>query len=641
MKKHLLLFSFLILAIVLLRLIFNAPEKEKYVDEVLPASFAIVKLDDDYQIVDDTLDFDFQYPQIEKFVHTPLRQMSMEGEVVRKHESFLKYYQSYLHSENPNAREIGFLALGMYYSVLGEGEVSLEYFNRLEGFYDHDLVVYWRGRSLALEGAYLDASLLIEESLERQIYEDSCKKYLIVASLASEDWGAAYNLIQNYPETKQYLSEGEYLKLLKANVSSLEFFVEKVGIDVFKFPFYASLFVAIIWFFLLISLNIFEARIFPAVFATLALSALSTLFLTEFLYKFYGISLLQVSPSDYFVYYVMVVGVVEELVKGIPFIVCYLIFRPKDSVAILLMAGMSGLAFSFIENITYLDKYGHNIVSVRGFSPTIVHVVLTSFLAYAVIYNRFYKKKLVGLYLLMAFAASAFLHGVYDYFLEIDDGVRDTSSLSIVLVLVLIFIYGMILGNSLNVSSNFYYDKSLRLKNRVWRFLAGLFAIEMFEYASVLYYSGVQSSDLWLIVNFFKVIFVVFLISHIITYKDLIKGRWHIFNLCPFYNRTHLNKLMTMSGKLVVSDQEHVFKPVARVVDRAYNSAYIALAGLDIPKFVGKTPVLYFFSSGIQKAKLGYFNEKGDFIKYKEVKIKLDEQDCYKKSRQKEEGSQA
>ncbi|HEX8546622.1 MAG TPA: PrsW family glutamic-type intramembrane protease [Cytophagaceae bacterium] len=632
MHKHFLLFFSMILMVLLMRYAFNSQKKE-YTIHVLPSSYSVIKLDDNYKLIKDTLSLAYHYPQIEKFIFTPKKQVTLEGPLVRNDSSFLNYYRSYLYSSDTQAVYIGNIAYGMYYVSMNRGKVALQYLPGILYKINQDSLNYWTAKAYALNGNFSSAYGLFKLCLQSNYQPDSCKKYIMMASLKSGDLKLAYDIINKYPGVDMYLHEHERLQILKANMSPLKFFINSLSIEAQKFHFYAALFVALIWLGMLLSLNIFDAKLYGPILLVLILSILSTLFLTEFLYRVYGDDFIKADRSDLLFYCIVVIGVVEELVKALPFLVAILLVRPKDSMTLLLMASVSGLAFSFLENIMYIGRYGIESVSIRGFNPTMLHIILTSNFAVAITYSRWVKSKFTLLWIIAAFLFSAILHGLYDYFLYLNSGgqFQSIANLSYLISLILVGLFGFFVANSLSISRHFSYQKSLNLNFRLYIFLGGLFAIEMFEYANVLYYTGIEKADMWLVLNVVKIIFTVYLIAYLITYKDLVKGRWSIFNAIPFQNNTILNKIFSGRATLIIGEKEYPLILLERFSDKENKSQYIKLQNIGLSDFKEKDLVLHFekvyshIFRSTESAILGYFNNAGNYIKIKYVKVKVDE----------------
>lgn len=116
-----------------------------------------------------------------------------------------------------------------------------------------------------------------------------------------------------------------------------------------------------------------------------------------------------------FLYSVLIIGVIEEAVKILPFLLIVLRFRefdePMDGI---IYASFIALGFSALENIYYLDSLTTTQAYARGFAGPVVHIVFASIWGY-----RIGKARLLGQPLLPAVVAAltitAVLHGIYDF----------------------------------------------------------------------------------------------------------------------------------------------------------------------------------------------------------------------------------
>ena len=116
-----------------------------------------------------------------------------------------------------------------------------------------------------------------------------------------------------------------------------------------------------------------------------------------------------------FAYAVLVIGVIEEVVKVIPFMLVVLRFKEFDEpIDGIIYASFIALGFAAVENLHYLQFVDRTEAYLRGFAAPVVHIVFASFWGYHI--GRAY---LQGEHLARTTAAAllftAFCHGVYDF----------------------------------------------------------------------------------------------------------------------------------------------------------------------------------------------------------------------------------
>ncbi|MCZ6499462.1 MAG: PrsW family intramembrane metalloprotease [Gammaproteobacteria bacterium] len=116
-----------------------------------------------------------------------------------------------------------------------------------------------------------------------------------------------------------------------------------------------------------------------------------------------------------FAYAVLVIGLVEELAKLIPFLLIIIHFKEFDEpIDGIIYASFIALGFSAVENIQYLQYLTSLEALARGFAGPVVHIVFASIWGYYV--GRAYLcRRALGRTLIAALAGAAFLHGSYDF----------------------------------------------------------------------------------------------------------------------------------------------------------------------------------------------------------------------------------
>lgn len=116
-----------------------------------------------------------------------------------------------------------------------------------------------------------------------------------------------------------------------------------------------------------------------------------------------------------FAYAVLVIGVIEELAKIIPFLLIVIRFKEFDEpIDGIIYGSFIALGFSAVENIQYL-QYLTSLESIaRGFAGPVVHIVFASIWGYY-IGRAWLCRRALRWTVIAALAFTAFLHGVYDF----------------------------------------------------------------------------------------------------------------------------------------------------------------------------------------------------------------------------------
>ncbi len=116
-----------------------------------------------------------------------------------------------------------------------------------------------------------------------------------------------------------------------------------------------------------------------------------------------------------FAYAVLVIGVIEELAKLIPFLLIVIHFREFDEpIDGIIYASFIALGFSAVENIQYLQFLTSLESFARGFAGPVVHIVFASIWGYY-IGRAWLCRRAIGRVVFAALACTAILHGIYDF----------------------------------------------------------------------------------------------------------------------------------------------------------------------------------------------------------------------------------
>ena len=115
-------------------------------------------------------------------------------------------------------------------------------------------------------------------------------------------------------------------------------------------------------------------------------------------------------------YAVLAIGPIEEFAKLLPFVVVALRFKAfDDELDGIVYASFIALGYAAIENVHYLDYLTPVEAAARGFAGPVVHIAFASIWGYAIGHAHLLGRPII-VPALAAFAVSAVVHGVYDFF---------------------------------------------------------------------------------------------------------------------------------------------------------------------------------------------------------------------------------
>jgi RsiW-degrading membrane proteinase PrsW (M82 family) len=195
------------------------------------------------------------------------------------------------------------------------------------------------------------------------------------------------------------------------------------------------------------------------------------------------------------VYYVFVVGLIEEALKVVPLLLAMrltdFIDKPKDY---LIYGSMSALGFAFMENLLPGSEWKPDIISTRALVAVVGHITYTSLIMYGFFYTRYRIQKNPLPYFLLAFGAACALHGISDF-----SAARGWGVLGFLIMIYLIRQYGVFIHDALNQSER-NPDQPKRQFELTQYLCYSLAAIIMFQYvvsAANVGPSNANSAFLW------------------------------------------------------------------------------------------------------------------------------------------------
>lgn len=116
-----------------------------------------------------------------------------------------------------------------------------------------------------------------------------------------------------------------------------------------------------------------------------------------------------------FVYAILVIGVIEELAKLIPFLLVVIHFKEFDEpIDGIIYASFIALGFATVENIQYLQYITGIEAWARGFAGPVIHIVFASVWGYY-IGRACLCREFLGRTIFAALALTAMVHGIYDF----------------------------------------------------------------------------------------------------------------------------------------------------------------------------------------------------------------------------------
>jgi RsiW-degrading membrane proteinase PrsW (M82 family) len=180
----------------------------------------------------------------------------------------------------------------------------------------------------------------------------------------------------------------------------------------------------------------------------LGISLYSVLGLIGLRYDAY--SLAESNLPGLYAYSVLGIGMIEESVKILPFMLVVLRFKEFDEpIDGIIYASFIALGFSALENIYYLDSLTTAQAYARGFAGPVVHIVFASIWGYYIGKAHLLGKPLLPV-VLGSLGLTAVLHGTYDF---IAIGLPTTALPFVALLIVGLWVWRLLLIRDLHFAA--------------------------------------------------------------------------------------------------------------------------------------------------------------------------------------------
>lgn len=283
-----------------------------------------------------------------------------------------------------------------------------------------------------------------------------------------------------------------------------------------------------IWIMYLLRVNIHRKRNLFSVWATVLLSAVFV-FPVWLLYDFYKYTLhfeLNGEILNDALYCVFGIGVIEELVKIIPFLLILRFTKViKEPIDYIMYASLSALGFAFVENFMYFKDGSLNIIHSRALSASISHMIDSSIIAYGLILAKFKYKKNPALFFFLFFLIAAFSHGFYDFWL-LNEKVSGFWVMTFLCLLVSVQVYASFINNALNNPASLNQNVQLNSARLGSDLAAALVFVFLFEFVCLAFIYGPTTGNRELISSMITGGYMILFLSVRLSNIDVFPGDW-------------------------------------------------------------------------------------------------------------------
>jgi RsiW-degrading membrane proteinase PrsW (M82 family) len=283
------------------------------------------------------------------------------------------------------------------------------------------------------------------------------------------------------------------------------------------YGFLGAFLILVVWLVFMRKLNPFYTFSWTWTFIVLFLS-MSLTFLCSYWYDFFQYKFNFTQFSHPFLFTVFGIGLIEEVVKCVPFLLVILFSKDKkEPFSYIYYAAISALGFAFVENaIVYFEPDNINFIQSRGFSTSFGHIVFLSFLGYCLFINQFILKINKFLVFIIGLFLAMFLHGLYDYIIFSEQA----PLVFYAYFFILVHVWVLMCNNVLNVSPNFSFKKLENYTDIKFYFSLALVSIVMAEYILLTVQMGKEVANDALAGNLFgSTILMVFMGTSLTNYN--------------------------------------------------------------------------------------------------------------------------
>lgn len=358
---------------------------------------------------------------------------------------------------------------------------------------------------------------------------------------------ALRNLLQlarnHYPKLfRKYIKQKRFIDILSNSEQRYLYFQNGQWFDYFKvinkmafgeiqiFAFLAALAISILWLIFMRSLDVFNKEKWRDILLVFIFGGLFThVCLLGYDFAHYSLNFtINGHAINDFLYCTFVIGMSEELVKLLPWLLFLVLTKKaKEPYDYLLYASVSALGFAFVENFSYLENPG-NITS-RSIISTVAHMFDACIVAYGFILGR-YKAKSIFMKILFpiaGFLLACLAHGFYDFWL-ISPAVQAYSMLTIVFFVISVHLWFQLLNNAIN-NSPFYRARAFNPIIQLDMLAIGTVAILALEYFIMNDRYGTENANQTIMSRGWVVpVFLTYMIVLFAEFK-IVKGRWKRF----------------------------------------------------------------------------------------------------------------
>lgn len=439
------------------------------------------------------------------------------------------YYMGLSQSKDINTADIGELGLALYYYYRNDHALCRDHLEHIRNNKLKYVNTY-----LGLQHYYYNEPKKAEYCLRKEIkqYGDIKGAYYNLSGI--------YDYEKRYTEIVPFVYNGAVYQYIPYNfrqrihIMYYDFYnyfrdlFSQIFIKTNSIGFIGALLILLIWSLFLVRVNVYQKGKWKNILFTIILSSVFVLpvWLLYDIYEYKIGFTLNGNLINDFLYCVFGIGVIEELVKFIPFLIILKFTKSiNEPIDYIMYASLSALGFAFVENFRYFDDGSINIIHSRALTASIAHMIFSSIIAYGLILARFKYKKKTFLFGLLFFFIAAFAHGFYDFWL-LNKYVSDYYIFTFIWLLAGILVYSSFINNALNHSLTSADNIQLNTSKLSADLAAALIGVFLFEYICLVFIYGPTIGDREFILSTLGGGYLILFSSVRLSNIDIIPGEW-------------------------------------------------------------------------------------------------------------------
>ncbi len=439
----------------------------------------------------------------------------------------IEHYTRLAANTSPDTSDIGSYGLGLIGSLNSNYE---EAFNHLMAVRNGELKYLNNSLGFIYLYYYNDlprAEQLFNREIELNGNIEGAYSNLIALKLYVNDIASLRELLndpvagQFFPQKLKrqlYLQHANlygYFKVILFNYRGLEW-ISLLG----------ALLIVLIYIVYLRKIDIYE----PERWRFVVVCFLMGVFFSEFTFLLYDISSffldfdLNGRILNDFLYCILGIGLIEEMMKLIPLLILVRYSRQvNEPIDFIVYGSVSALGFAFAENLIYFQSYGPEVFTARALTAVVFHMFLTSLVAYGFIIRRYRGRGRFAV--VRYFVLSMLIHGLYDFWL-VNDSVNLFRIVSILLYILCLVFYNTMIRNSLNYSQ--FFDSRIVLNHKKLQgyLLYSLTGVFVLQYAALVLRFGLNEGSVLFKNTIYSGAYLILFVSMGLGAIRLKQGEW-------------------------------------------------------------------------------------------------------------------